>query len=167
MADAVALRMRSLLIALPLLSLGACGAGTDDTSPGVLTSAHSSGGFCQQSAPWCGWDLVLSSDMVTIDSKGTTDSALGSLTTAGHDELAALVAALPIDSRNDTSQTCADAPTMTLDISFETGGAHTYSYSCAAGAFTDLGGFVDEVSGALISGHSTDHVVIAETVAGH
>ncbi len=159
--------MRSLLIAIPLLSLAACGAGADDTSPGVLTSAHSSGGFCQTSAPWCGWDLVVSGDTLTLDSQGTADSAVGSLTTAGHDELAALVAALPIDTASDTSQTCADAPTMTLDITFETGGAHMYSYACTTGAFTDLGGFVDDVSGALISGQSNGHVVIAETLAGH
>ena len=157
--------MRRLLFAASLLALVACG-GTGDTSSGALTAAHNSGGFCQQSAAWCGWDLTVTANAVTIGSKGTTDTASGSLTTAGHDELAALVAALPIDSANDDSQTCADAPTTTLDITFETGGARTYSYSCTPGVFTDLGTLVADISGGLISGQGNEYVVVARALRG-
>ncbi len=129
------------------------------TSPGALTGFSSLAG--DGSGAWNGFTGVLDgSGTVTLTSQFDDQTAAGALTASGRSQLADLVGALPIDTPTPAGG-CGDGSTVTLDIDFVHGGAHTYTFeSCDSGAFTDLSTFIDGVASALIAGTSSDDVTV-------
>ena len=117
-----------------------------------LTAVGSTGGFCPQEQPWCGFDATYTSGgSIQMTSRSAPATALGVLTDAGRDELADLLADLHPDTRDDELN-CQDAPEVTLSVRFSDGSARDLVYECPEDELEPIAQFLGDVHGAVISG---------------
>jgi hypothetical protein len=139
-------------LAIGVLACSAC-ATTPATSPGDLQTVSNSGGGllpCTASTPWCSFDATYSGSAITIASRTTTMKAHGLLTPAAVDELASLIASIPLATAMEEPTGCADAPIITFTIDFDRVGVRTYHRACEFDNLDALHAFVNNVQGALI-----------------
>lgn len=121
--------------------------------------AENTGGFCGN-APWCGYDLVFDGTALVVTSRSTPATGTGTLTGVGLLKLDELVAELPYDAPDDTSDTCADVPTIRLHVEFDEVGDRTFQYTCEPGVFAPLGAFVTRLADAVINYESDETVAV-------
>lgn len=131
-----------------------------ETGPGDMELAENTGGSCDNQSPWCGYDLVFDGTALVVTSRSTPATGTGTLTAAGLLDLDELVAELPHDAPDDTSDTCADAPTIRLHVKFDEVGARTFQYACEPGVFAPLGSFVTRLANAVINYESDETIVV-------
>ncbi len=148
-----------------ILALGACALSPTKEPPppatgsGDMRLAENTGGLCGNS-PWCGYDLVFDGTALVVTSRSTPATGTGTLTAVGLLALDDLVAELPYDAPDDTSDTCADAPTIRLHVKFDEVGDRTFQYTCEPGVFAPLGAFVTRLANAVINYEPDETVVV-------
>ena len=144
--------MRLGLLASPLL-LVAC-TSAPDTSTGSLTKASDLQFQCDDAAHSssfaCGVAMTFAGNQVTAtglyrDQTTGGPGATAALTPAAADELAGLIAALPLDTPEMIhSADCGGAPLRStqFSIQFDNGQAHDYTFEYGNGPAQDLNDFV-------------------------
>jgi hypothetical protein len=151
--------MRLALFASPLL-LVAC-TSAPDTSTGSLTKASDLQFQCDDSAHSssfaCGVSMTFAGDQVTAtglyaDQTTGGPGAVATLTPAAADELADLIASLPLSTPEMIhSADCGGAPLRStqFSIQFDNGEARNYTFEYGSGPAQDLNDFVIDLRGQI------------------
>jgi hypothetical protein len=151
--------MRLALLASPLL-LVAC-TSAPDTSTGTLTRASDLQFQCDDSAHSpsfaCGVTITFAGDQLTAtglyeDQTTGGPGATGTLTPGAVDELAGLIANLPLSTPEMIHDTgCGGAPLRStqFSIQFDNGDTRNYTFEYGSGPAQDLNDFVIDLRGQI------------------
>lgn len=147
-------------LALASLLLAAC-TSAPDTSTGSLTRASDLQFECDDSAHTssfaCGVSITFAGDQLTatglyLDQSTGGPGATGTLTPAAADELASLIAALPLSTPEMIHEAgCGGAPLRStqFSIAFDNGQSRNYTFEYGSGPAQDLNDFVIDLRGQI------------------